>query len=45
MDAIAALDDMHASGELPDPAYQQRRAELKAKLTVLFKPPSDESRG
>ena len=42
LDAIAALDDMHAAGELPDPAYQQRRAELKAKLAILFKQSDDE---
>jgi mono/diheme cytochrome c family protein len=45
LDAIAALDDMHAAGELPDPAYQQRRAELKAKLTVLYKSTSAETNG
>ena len=32
IDAIAALDDLHAAGHLPDPVYQQRRAELKEKL-------------
>lgn len=32
LDAIVALDDQHAAGNLPDPAYQQRRAELKARL-------------
>ena len=32
IDAIVALDDRHAAGELPEAAYQQRRAELKARL-------------
>lgn len=32
MDAIAALDDLHQSGELPEVAWRQRRAELKEKL-------------
>ncbi len=32
LDAIVALDDLHASGELPETAYQERRAELKARL-------------
>jgi hypothetical protein len=32
MDAILALDDQYQSGELPDAAYQQRRAELKEQL-------------
>ena len=32
LDAIAALDDLNASGGLPQAAYQQRRAELKARL-------------
>ncbi len=36
IDAIAALDDIHAVGELPEAAYQQRRAELKNKLAELF---------
>jgi hypothetical protein len=32
LDAIVALDDLHASGSLPKAAYQERRAELKARL-------------
>jgi mono/diheme cytochrome c family protein len=31
-DAIIALDDLYASGDLPEEAYRQRRAELKAEL-------------
>jgi mono/diheme cytochrome c family protein len=37
MDAIIALDDLYRSGELPEEAYQQRRAELKAKLKELLR--------
>jgi hypothetical protein len=32
LDAILALDDLHASGGLAEDKYQQRRAELKARL-------------
>jgi hypothetical protein len=32
MDAIIALDDMYQAGELPEEAYRERRAELKARL-------------
>jgi mono/diheme cytochrome c family protein len=32
MDAIIALDDLYKAGELPEEAYQQRRAALKEKL-------------
>jgi len=32
MDAILALDDLYQAGELPEAAYRQRRAELKARL-------------
>lgn len=32
MDAIIALDDLYADGELPEDAYLQRRAELKEQL-------------
>jgi mono/diheme cytochrome c family protein len=32
LEAIIALDDQHAAGNIGDAAYQQRRAELKAKL-------------
>jgi mono/diheme cytochrome c family protein len=36
MDAILALDDLYKEGKLPDDAYQQRRAELKARLKELL---------
>ncbi|HLA98873.1 MAG TPA: c-type cytochrome [Anaerolineales bacterium] len=36
MDAIIALDDLYQSGELPEEAYQQRRAALKARLQSLL---------
>jgi LPXTG-motif cell wall-anchored protein len=45
LDTIAAIDDLHAAGELLDPAYQQRRAELKAKLAILFNPSDDRGSG
>ncbi len=32
IDAIIALDDLYKEGKLPDEAYQQRRADLKAQL-------------
>lgn len=32
MDAIIALDDLYQAGQLPEEAYQERRAELKARL-------------
>lgn len=32
MDAILALDDLYQAAELPEAAYRQRRAELKARL-------------
>lgn len=32
MDAILALDDLYQEGRLPKEAYQERRAELKARL-------------
>ena len=35
MDAIIALDDQYQAGELPEDAYQQRRAELKGRLRNL----------
>lgn len=37
MDAIITLDDQYKAGELPEEAYQARRAELKAKLESLMK--------
>jgi hypothetical protein len=36
MDAILALDDLYQAGELPEAAYRQRRAELKARLHELM---------
>jgi hypothetical protein len=35
LDAILALDDLHQAGEIPEVAYQQRRADLKARLKAL----------
>lgn len=35
VDAIIALDDLYAAGELPEEAYQQRRAKLKDRLRVV----------
>lgn len=32
LEAIVALDDQHAAGSLPEEAYQERRADLKAQL-------------
>jgi hypothetical protein len=32
MDAIVALDDLHRAKNIPDEAYQKRRAELKERL-------------
>jgi mono/diheme cytochrome c family protein len=37
IDAIVALDDLHASGSLPEAAYQDRRADLKARLAEALK--------
>jgi hypothetical protein len=36
IDAIIALDDLFQAGKLPEEAYQQRRAELKARLKELI---------
>ena len=36
MDAIIALDDQFKAGDLPERAYQERRAELKEKLLELL---------
>jgi hypothetical protein len=36
MDAILALDDLYKEGQLPEAAYQARRAELKHKLASLL---------
>jgi mono/diheme cytochrome c family protein len=36
MDAILALDDLYKEGKLPEEAYHQRRAELKARLKELL---------
>jgi mono/diheme cytochrome c family protein len=35
LDAIVALDDLYQAGDLPEAAYQERRAELKARLKTL----------
>ncbi len=35
LDAIVALDDLYQAGELPEEAYQERRAELKERLKQL----------
>ena len=35
LDAIVALDDLYQAGELPEEAYKERRAELKARLKEL----------
>jgi hypothetical protein len=32
LDALIALDDLHRAGKIPDETYQQRRAELRARL-------------
>lgn len=37
LDEILALDDLHASGKLPEAAYQERRAALKARLAEILK--------
>ncbi|HEX8967415.1 MAG TPA: hypothetical protein VF937_06020, partial [Chloroflexota bacterium] len=34
LDAIVALDDMYQAGQIPQEAYDQRRAELKEKLRL-----------
>lgn len=36
LDAIVALDDQHAAGGLAEAAYQERRAELKARLAEVL---------
>jgi hypothetical protein len=36
LDAILALDDLYTSGELPEKAYRQRRAELKDHLRKMM---------
>jgi hypothetical protein len=36
LDAILALDDLYTSGELPEKAYRQRRAELKEHLRKMM---------
>ncbi len=35
LDAIVALDDLYQAGELPETAYQQRRANLKERLRQI----------
>ncbi len=41
LDAILALDDLHAKGDLPDAAYQERRAELKQRLAEILEREKD----
>jgi mono/diheme cytochrome c family protein len=36
MDAIIALDDLYQAGELPETAYQERRAKLKRRLQEVL---------
>jgi LPXTG-motif cell wall-anchored protein len=43
LDAIAALDDLHAAGKLPDPAYQERRTELKERLKEVMRQEGDQA--
>lgn len=42
LDAIVALDDLHASGSLPEAAYLERRAELKARLAEVLERENNE---
>ena len=37
MDAILVLDDQHRAGEIPQEAYEKRRAELKGRLEKLIR--------
>ncbi len=37
LDAIVALDDLHATGDLPEIAYKERRASLKSRLAQAMK--------
>lgn len=37
LDAIVALDDLHASGKLADPVYQERRDGLKERLAQALR--------
>lgn len=45
MDAIIALDDLYKSGELPQDAYQQRRAVLKERLSDLVQDETSSGEG
>jgi mono/diheme cytochrome c family protein len=36
LDTIVTLDDLHANGKIPEEAYQERRAELKARLAAAL---------
>jgi hypothetical protein len=36
LEAIVALDDLYQAGNLPEPAYHERRAELKARLANVL---------
>jgi len=42
LDEIMALDDLHASGKLPEAAYQERRAALKARLAEIIQAEKDQ---
>lgn len=42
LDAIIALDDLHASGSLPEAAYLERRSELKARLAEVLERENEE---
>jgi mono/diheme cytochrome c family protein len=37
LDPIVALDDLHATGDLPETAYKERRAALKSRLAQALK--------
>jgi mono/diheme cytochrome c family protein len=37
LDAILALDDQYQAGELPEEAYRERRAALKARVQMMMK--------
>jgi len=45
LDAIIALDDLFKDGEIPEEAYRQRRAALKAQLQKMLDEKDDASKG
>jgi hypothetical protein len=45
LDAIIALDDLFKDGEIPEEAYRQRRAALKAQLQKMLDEQDDASEG